>query len=61
MSKDSEKKVKRLKVFESQFNLNVSPLEFKFEQQRNESLRTAWNNTNLERNFRLDDLSIGLK
>ena len=38
MSKDSKKEVKPLKVFESQFNLNVSPLEFKSEQQRDESL-----------------------
>ena len=39
MSKDSKKEVKPLKVFESQFNLYVSLLEFGHQQ--DESLRTA--------------------
>ena len=44
MSKDSKNKIKALKYFESQFNLNGSPLEFKFEQKHDESLWTAWDN-----------------
>ena len=61
MSKDSKKDVKPLNDFESQFNLNVSPLEFKSEQQRAELLRTAWDNAKSGKKSHLEDLSISLK